>query len=91
MGFDVDGHLGAVERSVSSLERDGHVARAVTLSRSYATTVTDVWDAVTNGARIPRWLLPVSGELHRDGRYQLEGNAGGVITVCDPLSHLALT
>ena len=91
MGFDVAGHLGAVERSVLSLESDGHAARSVTLSRSYATTVEDVWDAVTNGARIPRWLLPVSGELHHGGRYQLEGNAGGVITVCEPPSHLALT
>ena len=91
MGFDVAGHLGAIERSVSSLERDGHAARAVTLSRSYTTTVEDVWDAVTNGARIPRWLLPVSGELHHGGRYQLEGNAGGMITVCEPPSHLAFT
>ena len=35
MEFDVKRHLGAVERSVSSLERDGQPARAVTLARSY--------------------------------------------------------
>jgi uncharacterized protein YndB with AHSA1/START domain len=91
MDFDVEGNLGATERSVSSLERAGRPARAVTLSRSYATTVEDLWDAVTNGERIPRWFLPVSGELEPGGRYQLEGNAGGAITVCEPLSHFAVT
>jgi len=91
VGFDVDGHLEAVERSVSSLERDGQPARAVTLARSYSTTVDDLWDAVTDGERIPRWFLPISGELTRGGRYQLEGNAGGVITTCERPSHLALT
>jgi uncharacterized protein YndB with AHSA1/START domain len=91
VGFDVDSHLGAVERSVSSPERDGQPARGVTVARSYTTTVDDVWDAVTNGERIPRWFLPISGELTLGGRYQLDGNAGGVITTCERTSHLALT
>ena len=91
MGLDVEGHLGAVERVVSSLERDGRPARAVTLSRSYTTTVEDLWDVVTNGERIPRWFMPISGELELGGRYQLEGNAGGVIMACERPSHLALT
>ena len=91
MNFDVEGNLGASERSVSSLERDGQPVRAVTLSRGYGTTVEDLWDAVTNPQRIPRWFLPVSGELERGGRYQLEGNAGGVITACERMSHFTLT
>ena len=91
MHFNVKRHLGAVERSVSSLERDDQPARAVILSRSFATTVADLWDAVTNGDRIPRWFLPISGELELGGRYQFEGNAGGVITVCEPPTQLALT
>ena len=48
-------------------------------------------DAVTNGERIPRWFLPVSGEFELGGRYQLEGNAGGVITACERRSHFAVT
>ena len=91
MNFDFDKHLGAVERSVSSPEREGRPARAITLSRSYATTVEDLWDAVTNADRIPRWSMPISGNLELHGRYQLEGNAGGSITECEPLSHFALT
>ncbi len=90
MAFDVEQHLGAVQRSVSSLERDGRPARAVTLMRSYNTTVDDLWDALTNAERLPRWFLPITGELTLGGRYQLEGNAGGVITACERPSHLAL-
>ena len=91
MKFDVEGHLATVERSVSSLEWDGRPARAVTLSRSYPTTVKDLWDTLTNAGRIPLWFLPVSGNLVPGGRYQLEGNAGGLITKCEHLSHFALT
>ena len=88
---DVRDYLRAVERTVSSLERDGKPARAVTVARSYKTTVEDVWDAVTSAERIPRWFLPISGELKLGGRYQLEGNAGGVITACERPSYLAIT
>jgi uncharacterized protein YndB with AHSA1/START domain len=88
---DVREYLGAVERTVSSLERDGKPARAVAVARSYKTTVEDVWDAVTNSERIPRWFLPISGEFKLGGRYQLEGNAGGVITACEQPSYLAVT
>ena len=91
MDFDVEHHLGAVERSVAALERDGQPARAVTLSRSYTTTLEDLWDAATSAERIPGWFLPISGELVLGGRYQLEGNAGGAITACEPPSHFALT
>ena len=91
MKLDVESQLGSVERTVSFLERDGQPASAVSLSRSYETTVENLWDAVTNGERIPRWFAPVSGELELGGRYQLEGNAGGEITECERLSHFALT
>ena len=91
MEFDIDDHLGAVERSVSSLERDGYPARTVNLSRSYVTGLDELWDALTSAERIPRWFLPVSGRLELGGRYQLEGNAGGVITACDQPSRFAIT
>lgn len=91
MQFDVEFHLSAAERLVSSLERDGQPVRAVTLARSYPTATDDLWDAVTNSQRIPRWFLPISGALKPGRRYQLEGNAGGVITECKPPSHFAIT
>ena len=91
MNFDVRDHLDAVHRSVSVPERDGQPSRAVTLSRPYETTLDDLWDAVTNNERIPRWFLPITGDLAPGGCYQLEGNAGGTITACERLSHFALT
>ena len=91
MDLNVADQLGAVERSVSYLDRDGQRASAVTLARSFETTVEDLWDAVTSGERIARWFAPVSGDLKLGGRYQLEGNAGGTITACEPPSQLAVT
>lgn len=91
MELNVEDQLGAVERTASSVERDGQPARAVTLARTYAATVEDLWDAVTSAERIARWFLPVTGDLELGGRYQLQGNAGGTITHCQRPSFLALT
>jgi uncharacterized protein YndB with AHSA1/START domain len=76
--------IDAVQRRVGGRVLDSGEARTVTLSRTFAATIEDVWDACTNPERIPRWFLPVSGELRVGGRYQLEGNAGGTIERCDP-------
>jgi uncharacterized protein YndB with AHSA1/START domain len=67
---------------------DGH---AVILRRTYDATIADVWDAITTRERIERWFLPITGDLKRGGTYQLEGNAGGTILVCDPPQHLKIT
>ena len=91
MAFDVEQNLGAVDRAVSFLERDGQRASAVNMSRSFATSIEDLWDAVTNAERIQKWFTPVSGVLEPGGHYQLEGNASGAITACERLSHFALT
>ncbi|HEV7242804.1 MAG TPA: SRPBCC family protein [Thermoanaerobaculia bacterium] len=91
MPFDFDTHLGAATRTVTMLEREGKPARGVTLERAYDTTTDDLWDAVTNPDRLPRWFLPVSGELKLGGRYQFEGNAGGTITECVPPRSLSAT
>ena len=91
MQVDFDTHLGAVTRTVSEIERQGKPARNVTLERSYDTTADDLWDALTNPERLPRWFLPVSGELKLEGRYQFEGNAGGTITDCVPPRFVSAT
>lgn len=81
---DVLRYIGAVTRELSMREHEGHPARVLTASCAYDTSIDDVWDAITNPDRIPRWFLPISGELRLGGRYQLRGNAGGQITVCEP-------
>jgi uncharacterized protein YndB with AHSA1/START domain len=74
----------AVERVVSGRTLPAGEARVVSIRRTYDTTVEDLWEACTDAERIPRWFLPVSGELRLGGRYQLEGNAGGTIETCEP-------
>lgn len=82
--IDVKHQINAIDRTVGTRTfREGEV-RTITISQTYDSTVEDVWDACTNPERIPRWFLPVSGELRRGGRYQLQGNAGGTIERCDP-------
>ena len=91
MKIDVARQIGAVVREVGSREHEGRPARVVVATRSYDTTVEDVWDALTSAERIPRWFLPVSGDLRLGGRYQFQGNAGGTITRCEPPRLLAVT
>lgn len=91
MNIDVAQHLGAVTRVVTSREHGGRPARVVIATRTYDTDVHDLWDAMTSAERIPRWFLPITGDLRLGGRYQLQGNAGGTIERCEPPEHLALT
>ena len=73
-----------VTREVTTGTRDGVATRTTVARRVYATDQADLWDAITNPDRLPRWFLPVSGDLEPGGQYQLEGNAGGTIERCDP-------
>src|SRR5215217_1672578 len=91
MKMDIPRQIGAVARAVEHRTRDDREVRVVIAGRTYDTTVEDLWDALTSKERIPRWFLPVSGDLQLGGRYQFEGNAGGTITTCDPPRHVAVT
>jgi uncharacterized protein YndB with AHSA1/START domain len=75
--------VSAVRRTVGDRVLEGGGARVSTISQVYDTDIDDLWDAVTSPERIPRWFLPVSGELREGGKYQFEGQAGGTITRCD--------
>lgn len=91
MAFDIFAHLGAVSRRVDTLERDGKPAKAVVATRVYDTDAADLWDALTSADRLKRWFAPVTGDLRLGGRYQVEGNASGTVTTCEPERHIALT
>lgn len=82
---------GLVTREVRTGSRDGERTRIVVARRTYPTDRADLWSAVTDPERIPRWFLPVSGDLREGGRYQLEGNAGGLVERCDEPSSFAVT
>lgn len=89
--IDVTQQINAVRRQVGTRVLDAGEAHTVTISQVYDATVEDVWDACTNPERIPRWFLPVTGDLQLHGRYQLEGNASGVVERCDPPKEFAAT
>lgn len=80
-----------MDREVRTGEREGVATRVVVARRTYPTPQTDLWDAVTSPERLPRWFLPVTGELRVGGRYQLEGNAGGTVEQCDEPDRFAVT
>ena len=82
---------GLVTREIRSGSRDGTPTKIAVARRTYATDQADLWDALTDAERIPRWFLPVSGDLEVGGRYQLEGNAGGVVERCDRPESFAIT
>lgn len=88
---DIVRHVGAVTRVVHSRDHNGKPARVVIATRTYDTDPEDLWDALTSAERIPRWFLPVTGDLRLGGRYQIQGNAGGEITQCEPPKLLAMT
>jgi uncharacterized protein YndB with AHSA1/START domain len=91
MSFDAVAMAGLVTREVRTGSRDGAATKIVVAHRTYLAGQADLWDALTNPGRIPRWFLPVSGDLRAGGRYQLEGNAGGVVERCDEPESFAVT
>src|SRR5256885_338647 len=89
--IEVTEQISAVRRVVGTRVLEAGEARTVIISRTYDAELDDVWDACTSPERIPRWFLPVTGELRLGGRYQLEGNAGGTVQACDPPKGFAAT
>jgi len=80
-----------ISREVRTGSRDGAVTKGAVARRTYGADHRDLWDAVTNPERIPRWFLPIDGDLRVGGRYQLVGNAGGVVERCDAPHSFAAT
>ncbi|MCV7222275.1 SRPBCC family protein [Mycolicibacterium elephantis] len=88
---DVEYQINAVQRKFGTRTIETGQAHVATISQSYDTDAEDLWDAVTNIERIPRWLMPISGDLRLGGSYQLEGQAGGTILTCDPPKNFTAT
>jgi uncharacterized protein YndB with AHSA1/START domain len=82
--IDVQHQLNAVRRTVGRTTFEARAARVVSVSQTYDTDAADLWDACTNLDRIPRWFLPITGDLQVGGRFQLEGNASGEVLTCEP-------
>ena len=89
--MDFSNGLGVEFCAVENRTHDGQDVRVLVASRTYPTDSEDLWDALTDPERIPRWFLPVSGDLQPGGRYQFDGNAGGRILRCDVGEALEVT
>lgn len=77
-----------VERRVV---REGAGA-GVELSRTYAASGADLWDALTDPARLEHWFEPVSGELAEGGRFHLAASGvSGTVSTCTAEERLRLT
>jgi uncharacterized protein YndB with AHSA1/START domain len=89
--IDVTHQINSVDRHVGNRTLEAGEARTLVISRVYDTPLEDLWDACTNPERLPRWFLPVSGDLRPGGRYEFQGNASGTIERCEPPHSLAAT
>ena len=89
--IDIVREIETVQREVGSGRIAAGEGRAVKLRRTYGAPIEDVWDALTDPARIGRWFLPISGDYRIGGHYQFEGNAGGEILACERPDRLRVT
>jgi uncharacterized protein YndB with AHSA1/START domain len=89
--LDIGQAAGFMTRELKNVERDGKPAKVIVAARTFDTNIDDAWDAITNAQRIPRWFMPVEGELRLGGRFAFKGNASGTIATCDRPKHLAVT
>ncbi len=88
---DLLAEIAATAREVARRGAGDDEVIAVSLRREYPADVADVWDAVTDPARLARWFAPVDGDLRQGGTFAVEGNADGEIRECTPPSTLVLT
>ena len=77
--IDILNAIEAVRRETGHKTIPAGEGRTVRLERDYDAPIEDVWDALTDPARIGRWFLPISGDYRIGGRFRFEGNAGGEI------------
>ena len=63
----------------------------LTAERTFDAQLTEVWDLLTNPERLPRWFMPIDGDLKEGGKYRFDGSAGGTIERCQAPRSLAVT
>jgi len=82
--FDLVLELQAIHRAASRRPGDTGELVCVQVRRSYPYAIADVWSALTDPARLARWMFPIEGSLRAGGSFQFQGNAGGDILACEP-------
>ncbi|ROP72355.1 SRPBCC domain-containing protein [Curtobacterium sp. PhB115] len=81
--------MGSTDRTndgtIEDSPRGGYLIR---FAQTYPTTPEDLWDAVTDAARISRWMAPLDGDLRLGGHWTAHFDDGsaftaGTVTACD--------
>ena len=80
--IDVKQQISQVSRKLGTRTLEAGEARVATISQVYDTDIDDLWDVVTNAERIPRWFLPISGDLVDGGEVGLRVDHPGGLRSC---------
>jgi uncharacterized protein YndB with AHSA1/START domain len=82
-------------RIIGTMRRIDDEKGAVRMEDVYATDIEDLWSALTDPARLARWIGEVSGELRVGGRIQARFTSSwegpGRIEICERPHRLAVT
>jgi uncharacterized protein YndB with AHSA1/START domain len=82
-------------RIIGTMRRIDDDKGAVRMEDVYATDIEDLWSALTDPARLARWIGEVSGELRVGGRIQARFTSSwegpGRIEICERPHRLAVT
>ncbi len=85
--IDILEHIDTVQREVS---RTGETV-SLQMRREYRATPEELWDAMTDPARLARWFWPTTGDFQVGGSFQLQDMAGGDILECEPPKSFKVT
>ena len=66
-------------------------ARVAVFTRTYETTIDDLWAACTDPERLQRWYVPVTGDFRVGGTFQQVNMGSGTIVACEAPSLLKLS
>lgn len=74
-----------IDGTIEDSPTGGYLLR---FARTYPTTADDLWEAVTDPARLSRWFAPVEGEFRLGGHWTARFDDGtfftaGTVTACD--------
>jgi uncharacterized protein YndB with AHSA1/START domain len=82
------------ERTLSTVRPYGDGA-LVRVEDVYPTTVEDLWSAITEPARLARWIAEVSGDLTVGGAFRIRFTSSwegvGRVDACEPHRRLVVT
>ena len=80
--MDYSNASGAESRSVRMSTRGEIPVRKVVVGKTFSVDQKLLWRSVSEPEQIPKWFLPISGDLRVGGRYKIEGNASGEVLRC---------